>query len=98
DYLLPLIPPGVVVCSAVGVHDVAVSEWVVGAILAMNRRLPEFVEIQRRGEWNRSIAEPDDFSNHPVDDLDGKTVLIVGYGSIGKAVAVRLAPVGADRE
>ena len=90
DWLLPKVPAGVVVCRAVGVHDGPVSEWVVAAILAMQRRLPEFVEFQRRGEWNRSTAEPPE-----IDDLDGHTVLIVGHGSIGRAVAVRLAPFGA---
>jgi phosphoglycerate dehydrogenase-like enzyme len=95
DRLLPLIPPGVVLCSAVGVHDASVSEWVVAAILAMGRRLPEFGDAQRRAEWNRAIAEPDQFSNHPVDDLEGKTVLVVGHGSIGKALALRLEPFGA---
>jgi len=93
DQLLPLIPPGVVLCSAVGVHDVAVSEWVVAVILAMGRRLPEFGEMQRRTEWNRAIAEPR--SNQPVDDLDGKIVLVLGHGSIGRALALRLAPFGA---
>ncbi len=95
DQLLPLIPPGVVLCSAVGVHDASVSEWVVAAILAMGRRLPEFGELQRRAEWIRDIAKPDQFSIPPVDDLEGKTVLVVGHGSIGKALALRLAPFGA---
>jgi phosphoglycerate dehydrogenase-like enzyme len=90
DWLLPKVPPGVVVCRAVGVHDGPVSEWVVAAILAMQRRLPEFVEFQRRGEWNRSTVEPP-----AIDDLDGRTVLIVGHGSIGRALAARLAPFGA---
>lgn len=93
DWLLPLVPPGVVLCSAVGVHDASVSEWVVAAILAMRRRLPEFGEIQRRGEWNREIADAK--ANDPIDDLEGKTVLLVGHGSIGKALASRLAPFGA---
>ena len=93
DWLLPLIPHGVVLCSAVGVHDASVSEWVVAAILAMRRRLPEFGEMQSRGEWNREIADPK--ASDPVDDLEGKTVLVVGYGSIGRALAARLAPFGA---
>jgi phosphoglycerate dehydrogenase-like enzyme len=93
DWLLPLIPPGVVLCSAVGVHDASVSEWVVAAILAMKRRLPEFGEMQTRSEWNREIADPK--ASDPIDDLEGKTVLVVGYGSIGKALASRLAPFGA---
>ncbi len=88
DWLLPLIPPGVILCSAVGVHDVAVSEWVVAVILAMGHRLPEFLEAQHRGEWDRDIAD------HAVD-LESKTVLVVGYGSIGRALAQRLAPFGA---
>jgi phosphoglycerate dehydrogenase-like enzyme len=88
DRLLPMIPPGVVLCSAVGVHDVAVSEWVMAVILTMERRIPEFIDLQRRGEWRRDSA------NH-LDDLDGKAVLVLGYGSIGKAVAQRLAPFGA---
>jgi phosphoglycerate dehydrogenase-like enzyme len=95
DYLLPLIPPGVMLCSAAGVHDASVSEWVVAVILAMRRRLPEFGELQRNAEWKRDLAEPNDFSNHPIDDLEGRTVLVLGYGSIGKAVAARLAPFGA---
>jgi phosphoglycerate dehydrogenase-like enzyme len=93
DWLLPLIPPGVVLCSAVGVHDASVSEWVVAAILAMRRRLPEFGEMQSRGEWNREIADPK--ASDPVGDLEGLTVLVVGYGSIGRALASRLAPFGA---
>ena len=88
DHLLPLIPPGVVLCSAVGVHDVPVAEWVVAAILAMGRRIPEFLEAQRRAEWNHDIA-------NPIEDLGGKTVLVLGHGSIGRALALRLAPFGA---
>jgi phosphoglycerate dehydrogenase-like enzyme len=95
DYLLPLIPPGVILCSAAGVHDASVSEWVVAVILAMRRRLSEFGELQRRAEWVRDLAEPDHFSNHPIDDLEGNTVLVLGFGSIGRALAARVAPFGA---
>jgi phosphoglycerate dehydrogenase-like enzyme len=90
DWLLPKVPAGIIVCRAVGVHDAPVSEWVVAAILAMQRRLPAFIEFQRRAEWNRSGAEP-----ATIDDLEGHTVLVVGHGSIGRALAARLAPFGA---
>jgi phosphoglycerate dehydrogenase-like enzyme len=89
DWLLPKVPEGIIVCRAVGVHDGPVSEWVVAAILAMQRRLPAFIEFQRRAEWNRSGAEP-----AMIEDLDGHTVLVVGHGSIGRALAARLAPFG----
>jgi len=91
DWLLPKVPPGIVVCRAVGVHDGPVSEWVVAAILAMQRRLPAFIEFQQRAEWNRSgAAQP-----ATIDDLEGHTVVVVGHGSIGRALAARLAPFGA---
>jgi phosphoglycerate dehydrogenase-like enzyme len=91
DWLLPKLPPGIVVCRAVGVHDGPVSEWVVAAILAMQRRLPGFIELQQRAEWNRSgAAQP-----ATIDDLEGHTVVVVGHGSIGRALAARLAPFGA---
>jgi phosphoglycerate dehydrogenase-like enzyme len=90
DWLLPKVPAGITVCRAVGVHDGPVSEWVVAAILAMQRRLPEFISFQQRAEWNRSGAQP-----ATIDDLEDYTVLVVGHGSIGRALAARLAPFGA---
>jgi phosphoglycerate dehydrogenase-like enzyme len=90
DWLLPLVPPSLIVCRAVGVHDGPVSEWVVAAILAMERRLPEFIVFQNRAEWNRDDAEPS-----LIEDLDGRTVIVVGHGSIGRALAARLTPFGA---
>jgi phosphoglycerate dehydrogenase-like enzyme len=89
DWLLPNVPARIIVCRAVGVHDGPVSEWVVAAILAMQRRLPAFIEFQRRAEWNRSGAQP-----ATIDDLEGHTVVVVGHGSIGRALAARLAPFG----
>ena len=95
DHLLPLIPPGVILCNAAGVHDPSVSEWVVAVILALRRRLPEFGGLQRHAVWQRDLAEPAGFSNHPIDDLEDSTVLVLGHGSIGRALASRLAPFGA---
>ena len=89
DRLLPDVPQGVIVCKAVGVHDGPVAEWVVAAILTMQRRLPEFIESQRLTKWDRSPIE-----NTPVDDLEGQVVVVVGHGSIGRTLAARLAPFG----
>jgi phosphoglycerate dehydrogenase-like enzyme len=89
DWLLPDVPQGVIVCKAVGVHDGPVAEWVVAAILTMQRRLPEFIESQRLTKWNRSPIE-----KTQVDDLEGQMVLVVGHGSIGRTLAARLTPFG----
>lgn len=80
DWLLPLVPDGVVVCDAAGVHDTPVAEWVLAAILASLRRIPECRDVQR-GERD---------SLPPQIELAGRRVLILGYGSIGRAVEARL--------
>ena len=84
EYVLPAVPPGVTVCNAQGVHDAPVAEWVVAAILAMWKRLPEYAEDQRAGRWSDELPA----------DLAGARVLILGHGSIGRAVEARLAPFG----
>ena len=97
DWLLPELPDEVQVFNASGVHDAAVAEWVVAVLLATGRRLPEMLEIQKRGEWDFSLNDvtaTGPSSIGPIDTLEGGTVLILGFGSIGRAVAARLAPFG----
>jgi phosphoglycerate dehydrogenase-like enzyme len=98
DTFVAGVPPGVVVCSASGAHDIGVAEWVVAVLLALRRRLPELLERQHDGHWDANVNESTATGSSPlgvIDDLDGSTVLILGYGSIGRAVAARLSPFGA---
>ena len=74
------IPEGLRLCDARGVHGSAVAELVVLMILALQRRLPDFLDSQRRGRWQPVQA----------DDLRGKRVLIVGAGDLGEQTARRL--------
>jgi phosphoglycerate dehydrogenase-like enzyme len=98
DSLVPLVPEGVILCGASGAHDIAVAEWVVAMLLTLRRRLPEFYELQKQGLWDSNaggwITTGPPLIG-PVDDLDGANVLILGHGSIGRALAARLAPFGA---
>jgi phosphoglycerate dehydrogenase-like enzyme len=87
DRIVDLIPAGITLCDASGVHDVGVAEWIVMAILASNRRLPQLIEAQQRGSWRHGEAARG-------DDLDGSRLLVLGYGSIGRAVEERLRPFG----
>lgn len=76
----PHLPDGALLCNARGVHDAGTAEWAVGAMIAVLREFPGFVDAQRRGEW----------TYHHTDVLADSTVLIVGYGSIGAALERRL--------
>jgi len=81
DRYLPHLPSGVTLCNARGAHDASTAEWVVAAILAAVRDLPYFALEQAARRWSYRFT----------DSLASKTVLIVGYGSIGRAVERRLA-------
>jgi phosphoglycerate dehydrogenase-like enzyme len=82
DAWLGRLPDHVILCDARGVHSSATAEWTVTAILAYLRDFPHFARAQGRGEW----------AYRPTDELAGKSVLIVGAGAIGEAVADRLEP------
>lgn len=83
ENVLPYLRDGVTLCNARGVHDASTAELAVGLILATYRRLPRAVQNQERGEWPSSYEELD-------DSLADRTVLILGYGSIGEALERRL--------
>ena len=77
---MPLLPPGVALANAVGVHDTSTSELAVGLALAVLRGFPDFVRAGDQGRWtqgrHRSLAD--------------RRVLVVGFGGVGRAVASRL--------
>ncbi|MDJ1643903.1 2-hydroxyacid dehydrogenase [Streptomyces pakalii] len=79
---LPLLPAGVRLCNAKGVHEASTAELALALILASLRGIPGFVHGQDREEWRSGF--------YPA--LADKSVLIVGYGSIGSAIEDRLAP------
>jgi phosphoglycerate dehydrogenase-like enzyme len=104
DWITPWLPKDIVLCDGRGIHDISASEWVLAAILSSLKRFPFYRDMQLRGEWKGQASVPDGFLNEGGaqvgqyrvlgEDLAGKTVLIVGYGSIGAAIEVRLAPFG----
>ncbi|MGW6581865.1 2-hydroxyacid dehydrogenase [Streptomyces globisporus] len=79
---LPLLPAGVRLCNAKGVHEASTAELTLALILASLRGFPGFVHGQDKEEWRSGF--------YPA--LADKSVLIVGYGSIGSAIEDRLAP------
>jgi phosphoglycerate dehydrogenase-like enzyme len=95
EWLLPHVPAGIPVCNSRGAHDSAVAEWVLGVVLAMQRRLPDHLHAQRERLWHDVVARGE-WQPPFAGDLEGSTVLIVGHGSIGVAVERRLQPFGVE--
>jgi len=77
---------GIRLASAQGVNANAVSEHAMALMLAMERRLPEARDNQRKHVWRGMISD----LTQREDELGGKTLLIVGLGGIGSRLA-RLA-------
>jgi phosphoglycerate dehydrogenase-like enzyme len=84
DWVSEHVPEGVTLCNAGDARSPAVAQWVVAAILA------DLIGFQRaeRARLARS------WEHWQPRELAGKRVVIVGYGSIGRAVERRLVPFG----
>jgi phosphoglycerate dehydrogenase-like enzyme len=74
----------VVLTNGRGVFAPALAEWAMAAILYFAKSFPRLLRGQRERSW-----EP-----FNVERVEGQTVGIVGYGSIGRAVAGRCAAFG----
>ena len=79
NHLMPLdwLPRGAVLTNSRGVHGERATEYAAMALLMLNNRVPEMVTNQRQGRWGKC------FNSH----IGGKTLVIIGVGHIGGAVA-----------
>ena|SRR5438105_9666288 len=106
DWVLPWLPREIVLCDGRGIHDISASEWVMAAIMSAMKRFPLYRDLQRAQSWRGFATVTDGFMGEGgpargqykvlADDVAGKTVLIVGYGSIGAAIEARLTPFGVN--
>lgn len=75
----------ITVCNAGQYSTNAVAQQVFAYILDFSSRIRDYDSVVKSGEWENSPC----FSYFPIPtaELSGKTLSIVGYGSIGKRVA-----------
>jgi phosphoglycerate dehydrogenase-like enzyme len=86
DEVLDAVPPRATLCNGHGLgHEEGTAELAVALILASLRQIPRFAAEQSRRAWSHIRTE----------SLDGKRVLLVGYGPMGVAIERRLLPFGA---
>ncbi len=84
DHLTPWDATRVTVTNSAGVAANMMAEYAIGALLHFSLNIPAFQRAQARREWVSGRVEP----------LEGKTVLIVGLGHTGQAVAKRAKAMG----
>ncbi|PIE24272.1 MAG: glycerate dehydrogenase [Neptuniibacter caesariensis] len=77
-------------CVAYGVDSVVQHTW--SLILALSTRLVDYVNDVRGGKWQKS--EQFCFLDHPITELKGKSLGIVGFGHLGQGVAKIAAAFG----
>lgn len=73
---------GIFLTNCPGKNSHAVAELTLGFILSIDRRIAEGVQLLKEGKWNKGM-----FAN--CSGIKGKTIGIVGFGSIGQLVAER---------
>lgn len=78
---------GIFVTNCPGKNSVAVAELVFALLLAIDRRIPENTAALRAHQWNKK-----EFSK--ADGILGKTLGVVGVGSIGREVITRARAFG----
>jgi len=79
DGVLDLMPPGPELLNARGVHDDATAELALGLAIASLRGID--VAVREHGHWWQDVERP---------SLADSAVAVLGYGSIGRAVAERM--------
>ncbi|MEW6321741.1 MAG: NAD(P)-dependent oxidoreductase [Acidobacteriota bacterium] len=78
---------GIYVSNCPGKNAVAVAELTLGLMLALDRRIPDNVADLRAGTWNKK-----EYSK--ARGLHGRTLALLGFGSIGQEVARRARAFG----
>jgi phosphoglycerate dehydrogenase-like enzyme len=86
DNVQPYVPVNVTLCNAAGVHDDATSELAVLLTLSALRDMPRSFRAQQEHHWETYFAR----------SLADKTVLLIGYGNVGKAAEKRLLGFGCE--
>lgn len=86
EHLLPLdwLPPNAVLTNSSGAHGLKAGEFGLMALMMLNDHMPEHMTNQRRRRWVPVYSTP----------IEGKTVVILGVGGLGGAVAERARLLG----
>ncbi|HWZ98250.1 MAG TPA: D-2-hydroxyacid dehydrogenase [Candidatus Dormibacteraeota bacterium] len=77
---------GILVTNPRGVFSVPMAEHTIGMMIAMGRNFPDSVRFQDKSTWGQQLLWD---MPQQLTELNGKILLIVGFGSIGQELAKR---------
>ncbi|MGD8422022.1 MAG: D-2-hydroxyacid dehydrogenase [Gammaproteobacteria bacterium] len=83
EHLCPMdwVPEGVMITNNKGAHADKAGEYALMAVLMLHNKMPAILTNQRGAVWNSLFSTP----------IEGKTVGLIGVGSIGGGAARQLA-------
>lgn len=88
--LADLAARGIVVTNSRGVQAIPIAEHVMACVLALARRLPDTMRDQQQAVWR-----PNELIGHASPWLlSGRTLAVIGVGTIGEAIAARAKAFG----
>ncbi|MFA0580419.1 D-2-hydroxyacid dehydrogenase [Vibrio breoganii] len=82
----------IAVCNIQGYATRSVPEHVIGMIFALKRNLFAYHQDIENGVWQKDKQFC--FFTHPITDVAGATITIIGSGSLGQAIATLASAVG----
>lgn len=86
QYLIPgAFPSQATLCNATGAYGLAISEHMLAALLAIQKRLWQYLDNQHESLWR---------DEGPVTSIWGSKTLVIGLGDIGSEFAKRMNALG----
>ena len=76
---------GIAVSNIPSYTNQSVAEHVIACIFSLRRKLPRYRKIAYDGTWQKSSTFC--IFDQPIDSINGLSLGIIGYGSLGKATA-----------
>ncbi|MGN6714883.1 D-2-hydroxyacid dehydrogenase [Anaerocolumna jejuensis] len=68
---------GILATNTSGVHAVTIAEYVMGGLLVMSHHYDRYLPLMKEKKWGELISG---------EDMEGKTILIIGAGHIGSEI------------
>ncbi|OUL31556.1 hydroxyacid dehydrogenase [Nostoc sp. T09] len=75
----------IILTNGAGIHAIPIAEFVIAYMLSYAKHLPKLYELQTQKSWQRGFRN---------EELQDKTLLIIGAGGIGQEIAKRAKAFG----